>query len=149
MKYKFNAWGHQNILGTHKTTLEFTKDGQLSLQGDCILGINSDFDTEKLKEFIKNSKTGKISIIIQASGKKIKEEITAELNPNFCSERDLVIRKTDFISERTFAVKSSKSSFEINRQLINYLQENNKKIIIVIKNRQNNYLTKPYTFKNP
>ena len=136
MQYKFNAWGHQNIIGTHKTTLEFTKDGQLSLQGDCILGINADFDLAEIKKFIKNSKTGKIAIIIEASGKKIKEEITAELNSNFSSERELVIRKTDFISERTFAVKSSKSSCELGRELIEFLKGKKNKICVVIKNNK-------------
>ena len=135
MQYKFNAWGHQNILGTHKTTLEFTQDAQLSLQGDCILGINADFDLDEIKKFIKNSKTKKITIIIQASSKKLKEEITAELNPNFCSDKELVIRKTDFLSERTLAIKSSKASSELSRDLIEFLKDKKNRINIVIENR--------------
>ena len=56
MIYKFSAYGHENILGTNKKTFEFTKDRDLSLKGDCIVGVNADFDLEKLKEFIKQNK---------------------------------------------------------------------------------------------
>ena len=136
MQNKFNAYGHPNILGTHKTTLEFTKDAQLSPMGDCILGTNADFNLAEIKKLIKNSKTKKITIIIQASGKKIKEEMTAELNPDFCSEMELVIRKTDFISERTFAIKSSKSSCELGRKLIEFLKYKKNKISVIIKNKK-------------
>jgi hypothetical protein len=33
------AQGHENILATHKTTLEFTKDKRLSKKGDCIVAV--------------------------------------------------------------------------------------------------------------
>ena len=54
MKYSFHAFGHKNLLGTHKNTLEFTKDKNLTLKGDCIVGVNADFDAGELKNFIKN-----------------------------------------------------------------------------------------------
>ena len=36
------AQGHENILGTHKTTLEFTKDKHLTKKGDCIVAVAAD-----------------------------------------------------------------------------------------------------------
>ena len=65
MKYKFHAYGHPNILATHKTTLEFTKDSELSLKGDCIVGVKADFDLNEIKKFVKNLKSNQIKIIIQ------------------------------------------------------------------------------------
>ena len=136
MFYKFNAYGHPNIVGTHKTTFEFTKDEEVSLKGDCIVGVKADFDLRKLKEFILNSKDKKITIRIETSGKeKNKEIIKADLNPNFNHNREFVMRKTDFISDRTFAIKSNKSSFELNRALIRFLQEKKNKITVTIKNK--------------
>ena len=44
MSYSFTAYGHKNILATHKTTIEFTKDKELSLKGNCIVGVRADFD---------------------------------------------------------------------------------------------------------
>src|SRR3989338_4531072 len=97
--YSFNAYGHSNITATHKTTVEFTKDKDLSLKGSCILGVNADFELEKIKNFIKSLKNSKnflghkksqsdffvenkkIKLIIKVNG--ISEEIIAELNPDF------------------------------------------------------------------
>ncbi len=131
MIYKFNAYGHPNILAAHKTTLEFTKDNELTLNGDCIVGVKADFDFGKIKEFIKNSKNKKISIIIKTPDGKYLEEINAELNPKFNSDREMVIRKTDFISERTFAVRADKAALELDRRLIGVLKQENKVIISI------------------
>ena len=141
MIYKFKAYGHPNILGTHKTTLEFTKDVELTLKGDCIVGVKADFDLKKIKRFIKKSTNKKITITIKPITKdkkyqKTKETASAELNPNFDSDKELVIRKTDFVSERTFAIKANKAAFELNRDLIRFLKEKKNKISVVVENKQ-------------
>jgi len=138
MIYEFHAYGHPNIQAAHKTTLEFTKDKELSLKGDCIIGVNADFKLDKLKEFIKKIKGKNITITIKAISNNIKfqEKIYAELNPNFKSNNELVVRKADFISERTFAIKANKAAFDLNRNLIAYLKEKKNKISVVIENKQ-------------
>jgi len=138
MQYKFNAYGHPNILGTHKTTLEFTKDNELSLNGDCIVGVNADFELKEIKNFIENSNNKKILITIKtiSKNKKIKDMILAELNLNFSDEKELVIRKTDFVSERTFATKANKAAFDLGRDLIGFLKEKKNKVSIIIENRK-------------
>ena len=136
MKYHFNAYGHPNILGNHKTTLEFTKEKEMSLKGDCIIGVDADFDLEKIKEFMKNPISKKIKITIKtiSKSKKIQEIIFAELNQNFNDEKELVIRKTNFLSERTFAIKANKAAFGLNKDLIGFLKDNSSKISVVIEN---------------
>ena len=138
MIYKFHAYGHPNILGTHKTTLEFTKDKEVSLKGDCIIGVNADFDLEKIRNFTENSIDKKITITIKTISKlkKLQETVSAELNPSFNDETEFVIRKTDFVSERTFAINTNKAAFELNRGLINYLKEKKNKIAIIIENKE-------------
>ena len=138
MMYKFHACGHPNILGAHKTTLEFTKDREVTLEGDCIIGVNADFELEKIRNFIKNSINKKITITIQAISKlkKLQETVLAELNPNFNDETEFVIRKADFVSERTFATSSNRAAFELNRDLMNYLKEKKNRIAIIIENKE-------------
>ena|SRR3989344_1629514 len=136
MQYKFRAFGHHNILGTHKATLEFTKDGDLSLKGNCIIGVKADFELEKLKEFIRKANNKKITIIIEASGKKFKEKIIAELNPNFNDGNEIVIRKADFASDRTLAIKAHKAAFDLRRELIGYLRHKKNKINVIIENKE-------------
>ena len=134
MKYKFHAYGHPNILATHKTTLEFTKDSELTLKGDCIIGVNCDFELNEIKKLIKNTKSSKVTITIETEDKKIKEIIKAEINTDFNDEREMVIRKTDFFSGRTFAVGADKAGFELNKKLIEFLKVKNNKINVVIEN---------------
>ena len=134
MKYQFSARGHKNILGTHKTTLEFTKDKNVSLRGDCIIGVDSDFELERLKEFLANSKDNLVLIRIEAQcgQKKLQDEILAEINRNFSSENEIVIRKTNFLSDRTFATKADKSAEELDRELIESAKYPNTRISVSI-----------------
>lgn len=134
MIYRFTAYGHPNIIGTHKTTLEFTKEHELSLNGNCIIGVNVDFDLNGIKKFIKGQKNKKIAITIAAEFKKFRENIIGEINPSFSSEKEFVIRKTDFVSERTFAISSDKAAFDLNRGLIDFLKEKKNKITVIIEN---------------
>ena len=114
---KFKAFGHKNILGTHAKTLEITKDRELTTKGDCIIGVNSDFSFPELKKVLKAKK---IKLILEVDG--LKEEITAIPNPDFSSSTELVIRKTDFLSERTLAIKADKAVKDLSRDFVEKLK---------------------------
>src|SRR3989338_8033195 len=112
----FTIHPHRNVLCTHKTTIEFTTDSELTLRGDCILGVNADFDLKELKKI-----KGKFKVAITCG--KLKDSFIAYSVNSFNSDHELVIRKTSFISPRTFGIKSNKSSSEINRDLVNLLRK--------------------------
>ncbi|MEK6891838.1 MAG: DUF371 domain-containing protein [Nanoarchaeota archaeon] len=135
MQYEFHAYGHQNILGTHKTTLEFTKDENLTLKGDCIVGVKADFELKEIKKFIKKIKNKKITITIQTSDGKIKDKLEAEINPEFNGKKEIVIRKADFISDRTLAIKANKAAFELKKGLIECLKSKEGEITIIMENK--------------
>lgn len=150
MKYSFTCYGHENITAKHKTTLEFTKDTEMGLEGDCIIGVKADFSLLQLKKFIKSLNNDKITITIKPiinnnnkkninkkiiKNKNIEEQINAEINPNFNDDKEIVIRKTDFISERTFAIRANKASFELNKDLISFLKQKKNKISVIIENK--------------
>ncbi len=158
MEIKFYAYGHENITGKHKTTLEFTKDKSLTEKGDCIIGVNSDFDLDENKKFIdrvinecheyknknKNKKIKnennnytkyKIKIIIKINNKNKnhrKEIIDCEINKNFNSDKDMVIRKSGFSDKRTFAVRADKAACDIDRNLVAYIKNPNSEIEVLI-----------------
>ena len=48
------AWGHENILCTHNSTIEITKDKSLTKKGDCIIGVNASKACNDLTLEIKN-----------------------------------------------------------------------------------------------
>ena len=139
MKYSFNCYGHENVTSKHKTTLEFTKDKDLSLQGDCIIGVKADYSLKELKNFIKNKikdsinssnnkKPIKIKIIIKING--YKEEINGYLNPDFNDSREIVIRKTDFVSSRTLVIDANKAACDISFK--NKLKDPKNKIYVYL-----------------
>jgi len=140
MKYSFTCYGHENITAKHETTLEFTKDNDMGLEGDCIVGIKADFSLLQLKKFIKSIKNNKITIIIEKmdDNNKIVEKINAEINTSFNSDKDIVIRKSDFRDERTFAVKADRAACNLDRDLIKFLREKKNKIRIVFKSKEYN-----------
>ncbi len=125
---QFNISGHENVLSTHRNTIEFTKDTELSLKGDCILGVNADFDHNELMELVKQC--SKIKVIITVDD--LKEEITAEINKDFDDKREIVIRKTDFVSKRTLGIKADKAAIDVNRDLVDKLKDSNVRGIVEI-----------------
>ncbi|MDP6600291.1 MAG: DUF371 domain-containing protein [Candidatus Woesearchaeota archaeon] len=143
MAYSFNCDGHSNITARHKTTLEFTKDEELGLAGDCIVGVKADFSLQQLKKFIKSIKhNNKITIIIETmnninnnSNEKIVEKINAEVNPGFDSDKEMVIRKSDFIDGRTFAIRANKAAFNLNSDLIGSLKGKENKLVVIVEKR--------------
>jgi uncharacterized protein len=117
MEYSFSAKGHANIISTQKNTLEITKDKELSLNGDCIIAVDADFSLAELKKFL-TSDTIKLKI---AAG-TLSEEITAIPNAAFNSDHELVLRKGEYASDRTFGVRADKSAKDLNREFVKALK---------------------------
>jgi len=135
MIYSFKACGHKNVLAKHKTTIEFTKDKELTLRGDCIVAVNADFSLDGIKKFISSLKSNKIRITIETNDKKIIEDVSATVNPAFNDAHEIVIRKSDFLDKRTFAIKANKSSAELNRGLIGFLKDERNEILVAVLNK--------------
>lgn len=108
---KFKIYGHVNVLSTHHTTLEFTKDKDLTKRGDCILGVNSDF---KVSKEILSAKKIKITITCD----NISDFINADVNSGFDDNHEIVIRKTGFLSKRTLGINADKASIDIDRRIV-------------------------------
>jgi hypothetical protein len=117
----FTIQGHKNVLSTHKNTIEFTKDSELTLRGDCILGVNADFDYSELMELVK--KFSKIKVVINVGD--LQEELIAFINKKFDDEHEIVIRKTDFLSKRTLGTKADKAAIDLDRMLVEKLKNPN------------------------
>ena len=137
---KFNAYGHENLLATHRNTFEFTNENFLTKRGDCIIGIDAKInfkdDVAKLKKTLdyNNSETiRKIKILITQG--KHEELVTAFFNPDFDHHEAMVIRKSTFLDKRTFGYKANKSAKELKRDLFRELKTNDrdKKLSVQIK----------------
>jgi len=117
------ARGHPNIKATHKTTIEVTKDNYLTGGGDCILGINADIGLKDMKEFLDQNKKRRIQVdlVVENLVESIKGYLDSRLT--FLDEKDIVIRKSSYICDRTLMIHASKSAAEINRKIVRKLRE--------------------------
>ena len=133
MKFEFNCYGHENVLSNHKTTLEFTKDTHLTRRGDCIVAINADFDFKMLKQLVNSNPGATVEAIIECGN--LSDRFSFQLNRDFVDKSEIVIRKSDFKSERTLGIHASKAAIDLNRDLVKRmaLQESVLKVKFSIK----------------
>ena len=125
---KFRIKGHENVLATHNSTLEFTKDMYLTKKGDCIIGVDSDFDYNELMKIVKKEK-----IVITITIDDQKEIINAKVNKNFNHKHEIVIRKTSFLSDRTLGIYADKAAIDVDRNIIEKLKNPDAKAVVEIK----------------
>lgn len=134
------VYGHENIICTHNSTLEITKDKELSIKGNCILGIKSSKAcadlNPNLKFLLKQAKRFKILIRVG----EICDYFYGYGHPDLTllHKNDIVFRKSNFICDRTILIKCTKSSNELNRMLIEKLKNEYKKFFIEIEQVDDN-----------
>ena len=129
------GYGHANIKASHRSTLEFTKDKNLTKNGDCIVAIGTDKALEDLSIDFKEKMrkpNAKLTVLIEADG--ISEQLTAYSSPKLrlIHPKDIVIRKSDYISDRTLAVHADKASQDLTRKLVEKLQNPKQEVKITL-----------------
>ncbi|MFX1323564.1 MAG: DUF371 domain-containing protein [Promethearchaeota archaeon] len=132
---RIHAWGHENIICTHKTTIEITKDVDVTKKGDCILGVNASKACYDLSQDLKRQiqRGSKFKILLKVEN--IHDFFYGYGNKDLklLDRKDMVFRKSNFICNRTVLINCSKSSKELNRELTDLLKQPGKKIIIIFE----------------
>ncbi|MGA3291119.1 MAG: DUF371 domain-containing protein [Candidatus Bathyarchaeia archaeon] len=129
------AFGHENIQAIHPSTFMFTKEKHLSKTGDCVVGVAADKAVadlnQKFKDTLRKS-NAKLNIIIQVGG--LTEQINASGSPKLILTHpiDIVIRKSDYICNRTLAIRADKSAKDLPRELAEKLKNPQQKINITL-----------------
>ena len=129
------AYGHENITSMHSTTLEVTKDEEITKKADCIIGVKANKGASDLSEEFKQKARVEGSVIkVVLKVNNHEEIITGNGHPrlSFTHERDMVIRKSTFTCPRTLMIKADKSSRELDRKLVNLLKNRKQKIVLKI-----------------
>ncbi|WP_236609712.1 DUF371 domain-containing protein [Archaeoglobus sulfaticallidus] len=131
------ARGHENIRATHRTTLEVTKDRELSLRGDCIVGVDADKSISELssglKERLKEGLKCKITLELPDYG--LKEELFGfgSEKLTFDHPTDIVVRKSSFVCGRTLLVKANKAARDLSREFVSHLRYPETEIFFIIE----------------
>ena len=129
------AQGHKNIKADHPSTLMITKEKHLTETGDCIIALAADKAPADLSpEFNQKlrQRNTKLVIVLEADGAK--ETINASGSPKLAltNQRDMVIRKSDYISDRTLAIFADKSSKDLSREFVERLKNPKTQIKITL-----------------
>jgi len=129
------GYGHKNVQATHKTTLEFTKDTHLSKKGDCIVAVAADKAFADLSAEFKEKLQiphAKLIIFIEADG--IIDQVNAQGSPRLILTHptDIVIRKSDYICNRTLAVHADRAAHDLSKALVEKLKTPQQKVKITL-----------------
>jgi len=115
------AYGHKNIRSTHKTTFEITKESTLTRRGDCIIAVGAMKGAADLSlKFKEAAKREDAQIIIMIQSGEIREIVRAHGTPRliFDHPTDLVVRKSDYVCNRTIAIRADKAASDLSRKLV-------------------------------
>jgi len=135
IEISFKGYGHKNIKATHKSTLEFTKENYVTEKGDCIIAIKTDCAATDLPKRLKNIlKDDNTRIIIKLKAGRLNDTIYAYGSKKLSlkSNISIVIRKSNYIDDRTIAIRSNKAAKDIDRRIIKYLKNPHNIITIEI-----------------
>jgi uncharacterized protein len=129
------AFGHLNVLATHPSTLMFTRETELSKQGDCIVAVAADKAVLDLNAEFKDLlrlPNAKLTITIEVDG--LIEQIEASGSPKLILTHptDMVIRKSNYICNRTLAICADKSANDLSRKLVEKLNSPHQKANITL-----------------
>jgi len=130
-----HAFGHPNIQATHPTTIMFTKERMVTQRGDCIVAVDANKAVADLSPEFKRAlkqPNAKLTIELEVDGQVGK--ITAYGSPDLTLSHpnDLVIRKSDFPSDRTLAVRADKSSGEMSRAVVETLKNPKQQVTMTL-----------------
>ena len=128
-------YGHRNVQSLHARTIEITKNPNLTLQGDCIIGVSANkscYDiSDKVQRILKDNNSH-IIIDIIVGNRSFSINASGDRRLLLLSRHDIVIRKSNFICERTMAIQCDKASRDIPREMTLLLQNPEAKGILRI-----------------
>lgn len=129
------AYGHRNIQATHKSTLEITKEAELSKKGDCIIAVSADKALADLSlEFKENLRreNAKLTVLIEAGGIADTVQAFGSSKLILAHLTDMVIRRSSYICSRTLAIKADKAACDLSRTLVEKLKNPREKARITL-----------------
>ena len=118
--------GPPNIQSLHKSTFEITKEEELTLSGDCIIGVGADKGCADLSEdFKKALQTPGAELITVFSANGVTAMVTAKgaEGLSLTDPEDMVWRKSSFVCGRTIATAADAAARDLPRELIEELKK--------------------------
>lgn len=128
------AYGHPELLATHRTTIELTKDNHLTTQGNCIVGVGASAGCTDLPAVLKNAIHDGATISVHLQVGLLADEFYGIGDPNLplTHPRDIVFRTSSFICPRTILIRCTKAARDIERNLIIALRNPGQEFVVTL-----------------
>lgn len=125
MKEYLTFSGHSFVKAKHKTTLEITKSKTLTENGICIIGVKSNKSCNDLnvnfKKMLSDDLT-KVTITIYVNDSQFIINAMGHSSLILTHPKDIVVRKSSFICDRTLAIKADKAATDIPETVVSELR---------------------------
>jgi uncharacterized protein len=130
------AHGHPNLLATHRSTLELTKEPTLRREGDCIIAVGANKGARDLSAGLKrllSMENSSISFTIEVNG--LREVVRGRGHPglSFQNSECMVFRKSNYVCGRTVMIQADKAAADINRDLVRFLRQKETMVKVTIE----------------
>ncbi len=131
---EINAKGHAAVSGIHETTLAVTKDDFLTPTGDCIIGIKAGKACADLNEETKKALKTNSKFIVTLKTDSMEEKITGFGSPDLIltNKTDIVLRKSDYIDDRTLLINCNKACIDLGRKFIEKLKDPEQELQVLL-----------------
>ncbi|MFQ5940941.1 MAG: DUF371 domain-containing protein [Nitrososphaerales archaeon] len=126
MEEEIIFYGHPNIRARHETTIELTKAKEVTLRGDCIVGVNASKACTDLSDTFKRKlrqedSLVRMSLLVGEHAYSLTGYGSSSLI--LANNHDIVIRKSRFICPRTMVIRCNKASDNIPKDIVCLLQD--------------------------
>ncbi len=116
--------GHRNIIGLHFNTLELTTESEISKKADCIIGVASSKSCSTLFPDVRTHLRLGLKVLFNLRVRDLSFSFAGrgDKKLELADEKELVLRKSTFVSVRTCAIECTAAAIDIPRPIIRSLK---------------------------
>ncbi len=118
------AYGHENISARHRTTMQVTKDREITKRADCVIGVRANKSAADLSAELKKHllEGGEVEVEVTTFAGSFRFRAMGHKDLKLTDQVDAVIRKSTYVDGRTILVKSEASARDIPRHIVRSLK---------------------------
>ena len=128
----FTARGHPLISSRHPTTLEITRDPEITPSADCIIGVGSSKGCADLSQGVKKAIHEGSEMLLVLKLPDATEEVRGIGHPGLALSDpvEMVFRKSRYLCPRTVLILADKAASDLSRCLVGRLKNPDVQITI-------------------
>ncbi|MEM2904647.1 MAG: DUF371 domain-containing protein [Candidatus Bathyarchaeia archaeon] len=115
------ARGHPSVVASHRTTFELTRESHLTTRGDCVLAVAADKGPRdldrRIREALQNDEA-RVIAVLRAGGETFTARGRGSQGLSLTHPKEMVFRKSRFISDRTVMVASDRAACDVPRDMV-------------------------------